>query len=401
MLKVLRRGIGMPELVINVSNILSPLCYSLIRIEPYSTCTFHCIYCYSRWYWISGGKPRPRIEALINFKTFARKIYERNLAPIPARLATLTDPFQPVEKQFKISYKIMKIALKYNYPLIINTKSTLLVNKPWIRVIRKLSENNLVIVQFSISSFNEHITQKLEPLAPSVSERLNAMKNLSEEGVPVILRLSPYIPGATLKPYNYDDVAVLLGDIGVKQVIVEGLRLPLREWNTIVKILGIHIPALSSYSMRIIEGGESLYKPHLESLLSEYVELMEALKKRNIGFSTCKEGLFSLHTVRDCCGFYMFGRYVKRITLYELFKEALREPIPLDEIDRKYTEICRAEEYICFEKLTGYPKRIRKPLKAHERKLLKIVKNREMLSHVTPELVIEDNYLKAKPTYYS
>ncbi len=391
----------MPELVINVSNTLSPLCYSLIRIEPYSMCTFHCVYCYSRWYWISGDKPKPRIKALMNFKILARKIYERNLTPIPARLATLTDPFQPVEKQFRITYKIMKIALKYNYPLIINTKSTLLVNKPWIHIIKKLSENNLVIVQFSISSFDEHITRKLEPLAPPVSERLNAMKILSEEGVPVILRLSPYIPGATLKPYNYNDVAVLLDNIGVKQVIAEGLRLPLREWNIIAETLNMCVPALSSYSMRVIEGGEPLYKPRLELLLSEYVELMKALKKRNIGFSTCKEGLFSLHTVQDCCGFYMFSRYVKRITLYELFWEALRKPIPLDEVGKKYMEICKAKEYICIEKMTEYPKRIRKPLKAHERKLLKIVKNREKLTHITPELVVEDKYLKAKPIYNS
>ncbi len=391
----------MPELAINISNILSPLCYSLIRIEPYNTCVFRCTYCYGRWYWVGEGKPKPRMKALINFKTLARKIYERNLTPIPARLATLTDPFQPVEKQFKISYKVMKIALKYNYPLIINTKSSLLINEPWLRIIRKLAENKLVIVQFSVSSFDEYITQKLEPLAPPINERLNAMKILSEEGVPVILRLSPYIPNVTLRPYNYNNIASLLNDIGVKQVIVEGLRLPLREWDIINKVLGISVPVLSSYSMKIIEGGEPLYKPSLKILLNEYIELMKALKKYNIGFSTCKEGLFSLHTVRDCCGFYMFGKYVKRITLYELFKEALKKPVSLDEIDRKYMEICKVKEYICSEKMAEYPKRIRKPLKAHERKLLKIAKNREKLAHITPELVIEDKYLKARPIYNS
>ncbi len=387
----------MPELVINVSNILSPLCYSLIRVEPYSTCIFRCIYCYSRWYWVGGEKPKPRIKALINFKSLARKIYERGLKPIPARLATLTDPFQPVEKHYKMSYKIMKIALKYSYPLIINTKSSILINEPWIRIVKELAASKLLIVQFSLSSFDEYVTRKLEPLAPPVSDRLDAMKKLSEEGVPVVLRLSPYIPGVTLKPHSYDDIASLLRDIGVKQVIVEGLRLPLEEWNTVSRILGIKTPTLNKYNIRVIEGGKPLYKPALKLLLNEYVKLMEELKKYGIGFSTCKEGLFSLHTVPDCCGFYMFSKYAKRITLYELFLEAMKQPIPLEEIKEKYTEICSREEYVCNNKMNDYPKRIRKPFKAHERKLLRIIEDKEKLSHITPELVVENGYLKARP----
>ena len=387
----------MPELVINVSNIMSSLCYSLIRIEPYNTCMFNCIYCYSRWYWIRVGEPRPRLEAFINFKTVARKIYQKGLKPIPARVATLTDPFQPVEENYKFTYKIMKIALKYNYPLVINTKSTLLLKNPWLRIVKKLSDQGLVIVQYSISSLDEHISRLLEPLAPTVKERLEAMRKLSQENIPVLLRLSPYIPGITLRSYDYGEVASLLSDIGVRQVIVEGLRLPLDEWRIIARRLSISIPALNLYSIRVVEGGKPLYKPEHKILLREYMELRKALKEYNIGFATCKEGLFSLHTVEDCCGFYMFKDYAKRITLYEFFKGLLEKPLPLDKVDEKFKEICREDRYICSEKMEEYPKRIRKPLKAHERKLLKIIRDREKLRHITPEITIEEGYLKAVP----
>ncbi len=387
----------MPELVINVSNIMSPLCYSLIRIEPYNTCMFNCIYCYSRWYWIRVGEPRPRLEAFINFKIVARKIYQKGLKPIPARLATLTDPFQPVEENYKFTYKIMKTALKYNYPLVINTKSTLMLKNPWLEMVKKLSGQGLVIVQYSISSLDEHISRLLEPLAPTVRERLEAMRKLSQENIPVLLRLSPYVPGITLRSYDYGGIASLLSDIGVRQVIVEGLRLPLDEWKIIARRLGISIPALNLYSIRVVEGGNPLYKPEHKILLREYVGLRKALKEYNIGFATCKEGLFSLHTVEDCCGFYMFKDYVKRITLYEFFKSLLEKSLHLDEVDEKFKEICREDRYICSEKMEEYPKRIRKPLKAHERKLLKIIRDREKLRHITPEITIEEGYLKAVP----
>ncbi len=387
----------MPELVVNISNILSPLCYSLIRIEPYDTCMFNCIYCYSRWYWIQKDRPKPRYKALLNFRSIAREIWSKKLLPIPGRLSTLSDPFQPIEKKYKISYKIMKVAERFSYPLIINTKSTLLLEDPWIEVLRKLSEKKQVIVQFSIASFDEDIGRKLEPLAPAVNERLNTMRDLAKEGVIILLRISPYIPGISLKPYDYSDVAKMLSSIGVRQVIVEGLRLPLDEWKVIARLLGINVPSLSLYSIRIMEGGRPLYKPSIEVLIKEYKELMMSLKKYNIGFSTCKEGLFSLHTVEDCCGFYFFEKYAKRITLYEIFKEVVKKPLHLNEVDYLYSRICEKEEYICDKKMNGYPKRIRKPLRAHEKKLLQIIRDKDKLAHITPEIVLEDSYLKAKP----
>ena len=179
----------MTELVINVSNIISPLCYSIIRVEPYDTCSFNCVYCYTQWYWQrSHGYPKVRVIAIKEFLALAKKIYEKSLKPIPARLSTLIDPFQQVEKQKKASLRILKIALKYEYPLLINTKSSLLVRDPWNRVISSLADKGLIVVQFSLSVLDEGKASILEPLAPRVKERLQAMRVLAEQGIPVVLR---------------------------------------------------------------------------------------------------------------------------------------------------------------------------------------------------------------------
>ena len=107
------------NIVINMSNISSSYCYSLIRVEPYTSCSYGCVYCYARWY-RENGKPKPYFKVLNQFKSLAKKIKLAGLKPIPARLSTFSDPFQPDEARFKLSLKILRLALKYQYPVVVN-----------------------------------------------------------------------------------------------------------------------------------------------------------------------------------------------------------------------------------------------------------------------------------------
>ena len=67
---------SMSELFINVSSIISPLCYSIMKIEPYTSCSFNCAYCYARWY-REQGKPEPKHDVLRDFLRVARIIYRK------------------------------------------------------------------------------------------------------------------------------------------------------------------------------------------------------------------------------------------------------------------------------------------------------------------------------------
>ena len=383
----------MTELVINVSNIISPLCYSIIRVEPYDTCSFNCIYCYTQWYWQrKHGHPKVRVTAIKEFLALAKKTYEKSLKPVPARLSTLIDPFQQIEKQKKATLRILKIALKYEYPLIINTKSPLLVKDPWNRIISSLADKGLVVVQFSLSVLDEGRASILEPHAPSVKERLQVMRILAEQGIPVVLRLSPFIPRKSIEPYDYDDFASLLKELGVRHVIVEALRFTQPELSMILRKIGINDIELEQYSLRIIEGGKPLYKPSRKLLYNEYSLLKDSLVKHGINFATCKEGFFSLHSGNDCCGFYLFKSNMgigKRITLYEFYLKTRQGPILLDKLDEVYEELCE-QGYLCSNNMEEYPRRIKKPFKNHERKLLRVLRSKEHLVHVTPELDIVD-----------
>lgn len=384
----------MAELVINISNVISPLCYSIVRVEPYDLCSFNCIYCYTQWYWGRRyGHPKINVLAIKEFLALSKEIYRKSLKPIPARLSTLVDPFQEVEKEKKVTLRILKIALKYEYPLIINTKSLLLLENPWSKVILSLVDKGLAVVQFSLSLLNDEKAYVLEPRIPKVVERFKAMKILADQGVPIILRLSPFIPKESIKPYDYSNFASLLKELGVKHVIVEALRFTQPELNTILKKLGVNHIELERYSLKTVKGGKPLYKPSRKLLYSEYLLLRNSLMKYGINFSTCKEGFFSLHSSTDCCGFYLLkpGLGVgKRITLYEFYLKAKQKPIPLSKLSEVYEELCK-QGYLCSTNMEEYPRKIRKPFKNHEKKLLKILHSKEHLTHATSELDIANN----------
>ena len=104
---------------INVSSIISAYCYSLFRAEPYADCKHGCLYCYARWRRRGSG---PIYGAPRQFASIASRIREGGLKPIPVRLSTLTDPFQPYEHRYRLSLRILRWALRLRYPIIVNTK---------------------------------------------------------------------------------------------------------------------------------------------------------------------------------------------------------------------------------------------------------------------------------------
>jgi len=213
----------MTNLVINVSCIISSLCYSILRIEPYTTCPYECIYCYGRWYRPSGLlEPQPQYELVSLFKKVARKLGKVRVSTIPFRLSTLIEPLQPVEERYKLSLKIMKTHLKNKIPLILSTKSMLFTKDEWFRLLVDLSSKNLVLLQVTLVTLDKKLQNILEPRAPSIEDRIEAIDKVAKEGVPVVIRYQPIIP--ELVEYEAKDVFKLVKSLQVKHVILEFLR---------------------------------------------------------------------------------------------------------------------------------------------------------------------------------
>ena len=370
-------------LVIRPSNVISSLCYSIFRIEPYSQCFFNCVYCYAKWYRASESLS-PLRSVVHCFELVARKLRRLKLPIIPFRLSTLIEPFQPIELKYKLSKRVLSICLKYKVPIVISTKSILIRESSWRELVLKLAEKDLVVVQVSLSSLIDKISKLLEPVAPLPHERLNLAERLAGENVPVVIRYQPFIPHISDCEDLLLELVSDLKSIRVSHLIVESLRISQAEFEHIKRLLvkrGLwHNIMWESYGVR----EESFFlKPSISRRHNVYRKLRQLCDKYSVKFATCKEGYYDLWTAEDCCGFYALDpektRY--RITLREFWELSKKlSSLP------SYSEVMRKlgkEKYLHSANVSAYPRIVRRGIKSHERRLLKVTSDFSLLDWLT------------------
>jgi len=135
----------------------------------------------------------------------------------------MTENFLPLEKEHRLTYEFLMLLVEYDYPSVFNTKSDLVSEKDYVKLLRELALNENVVVQMTLISLNENLLRRLEPGAPPPERRLKALKTLSNHGIPTQIRLSPYIPSVT---EDYPQLVEEAKEAGVRAIITEFLRIP-------------------------------------------------------------------------------------------------------------------------------------------------------------------------------
>ncbi len=168
-------------------------------MNPYQGCEHGCIYCYARnahEYWgYSAGLDFER-KILVKKaapELLAAKIKHKTWKAETIVLSGNTDCYQPAEKKFEITRKCLEVFLKYRHPVGIITKNSLILRD--LDILKELNAQQLVGVNISITSLSEKTRRKLEPRTASLQKRLQAIKVLSENNIPVNAMLAPMIPG--------------------------------------------------------------------------------------------------------------------------------------------------------------------------------------------------------------
>ena len=167
-------------------------------MNPYQGCEHGCIYCYARnshEYW--GYSPGLDFERRILIKKNAPRLLEELLKKKtwkahPIVLSGNTDCYQPAEKKFEITRKLLTIFLKYKHPVAIITKNALIGRD--IGILKELAKDNLIGVSMSITSLSEETRRILEPRTATIKRRFETVKLLSDNGVPVNVMIAPIIP---------------------------------------------------------------------------------------------------------------------------------------------------------------------------------------------------------------
>ncbi len=314
----------MSKFIVSPSLVMSNICYSIFKLEPYVSCPFQCAYCYVNFLHFNKEVNKSKFENYI--RDFRKTILDfyRVFRVVPAfRLSTLTDPFQQVEKHLLRSYKLMKTCLNYRCPIIINTKGTMSVEEPWIIVLKELARRNLVIYQPTIP-FLEPEAKIIERNAPSTYQRLETAKKLSKIGIPIIARIQPLIPGINTDKEYLDELLNSLIKAGAKQVIVEFIRYTSRkEITSIYKGVKYTLEQISSTlnkkNWEIIPKSNQK-RPTLQYRKCKLKEILELAKEKNLELTTCREGLYEYHTASNCCGLHHLKKYIVRPTIVEILK---------------------------------------------------------------------------------
>ena len=366
------------ELKVGVSIYTSALCHSVLRLEPYTACAFGCTYCYARWY-RQAGPPEGKRWLLRAVERLWARLPREELRLPPFRLSTLSDPLQPRELEERLSLAFLKAALRHRVPVILNTKGTLFASPPWRETLLELASEGLVVLQISFCTLDEAAASLLEPRAPKPSERLEKAAELSDE-VPLVVRLQPLVPG--LFEREREGLVEAISRAGARHVIVEFLRETPEGLKAIygrLAELGIAEPPCAWEDYGLAGGG--LKRPSLAYREATLAWLKRELGKKGISLGTCKEGLFELQDGRDCCGFRFLDRdrVAYRLTLYEIWRAG-------GDLDRALREAARGNDIIFGPRLAAYPNPIRKILRAHENKLLRVLNQPEVLARVCPAL---------------
>ena len=162
-----------------------------LTANAYVGCTHDCTYCYAKWY-----RKRDEVRAKVNAPEIVRKELQnrakRHKPREPVCLGSISDPYQSVERKYQLTRRRLEVCDELSYPVFIVTKSDLAVRD--MDVLSSLAKRNLVAVNFSIAPINAKLLRKLEPYAPPAHARFQAMKTLTQAGIPCNLYLSPVLP---------------------------------------------------------------------------------------------------------------------------------------------------------------------------------------------------------------
>ncbi|RAJ17986.1 PA0069 family radical SAM protein [Olleya aquimaris] len=185
-----------PKTIIN--KVTSPDVGMAFSMNMYQGCEHGCIYCYARnshefWGYSAGLD----FERRILVKKKAPELLEQFLKKKtwkaqPIVMSGNTDCYQPAEQHFKITRQCLKVFLKYKHPVAIITKNSLILRD--LDLLKALAKDHLISVNISITSLSETTRRILEPRTTTIKKRLETVKVLSDNKIPVNVMLAPLIP---------------------------------------------------------------------------------------------------------------------------------------------------------------------------------------------------------------
>jgi DNA repair photolyase len=207
-------------------------------INPYRGCEHGCVYCFARpTHAYLGLSPGLDFESQLFMKPNAPELLERELSapgyvPKTIAIGTNTDPYQPIERRYKIMRGILQVLERTGHPVGIVTKSALILRD--LDILARMARRDLVKVALSVTSLDAKLARIMEPRAPAPARRLEALRQLVNAGIPTSTLVAPVIPA--INDAEIERILEAVASTGVRNAGYVLVRLPLelrdlfREW---------------------------------------------------------------------------------------------------------------------------------------------------------------------------
>lgn len=223
-------------------------------MNPYRGCEHGCIYCFARpTHSYLNLSPGLDFETKIRAKGNLAEVLRVELARpgyrvSPINIGSNTDPYQPIEKKWRLTRTALELLAECHHPCTIVTKNALVERD--LDILQPMAREKLVQVFVSVNSLDNHLAAKLEPRASAPHRRIQAIAALAAAGVPVGVLVAPIIPA--LNDKDMEAVLERAHEAGARCAGYTTLRLPwelkalFREW------LALHAPQRAEHVMSLV-----------------------------------------------------------------------------------------------------------------------------------------------------
>jgi DNA repair photolyase len=268
-------------------------------INPYVGCEFGCTYCYARdtHRWVmeradrrTGGQadgrmesnlpPEEAFEKEILVKSEVAEVLARTLNPAQVAghslvIGTATDPYQPAERKFGLTRRILEVLRSYHgLSIEIITKSPLVTRDT--ELLRSISERNEMSVNISLATADPRLARRLELRSPVPAARLRALRRLIQGGVHAGLIVAPIIPGITDDWAGLARLIEAAKEAGARYVVGSALRLGPAARHRFLPLLEQEFPELAERYRRHYAGKDHVSQSYQDALTRRLRALQQA-----------------------------------------------------------------------------------------------------------------------------
>ena len=197
-------------------------------INPYRGCEHGCIYCFARpTHAFHDLSPGLDFESKLFAKPDAAALLRAELAKpgyrvAPIAMGTNTDPYQPIERDWRVTRGCVELLAETRHPLTITTKSDRVLRD--IDLLGEMAASGIVAVAVSVTSLDPDVARTLEPRAPHPRRRIAALRRLVEAGVPAMVAIAPVIPAIT--DHEMEHILEAAAEAGTRTAFFLPVRLP-------------------------------------------------------------------------------------------------------------------------------------------------------------------------------